>query len=109
MNTPSLARLQLSDYLPSDVQRVIWLDIDTIVRVDLTPLYQMHMENSFAAVGGCKFDFKWCVKEAGTGQMAKLVNLTEENMFNTGVLLIDLTKWGAPTTKYNVTGWGQEL
>ncbi|HDR1514996.1 TPA: glycosyltransferase family 8 protein, partial [Pasteurella multocida] len=39
------ARLKAVDYLPSDVNKIIYLDIDTLVFDDLTPLWETNIEN----------------------------------------------------------------
>ncbi|CAK0814456.1 unnamed protein product [Prorocentrum cordatum] len=43
------ARFYLHEMLPREVERVLWLDVDTIVKGDVGPLYRMRMTRPVAA------------------------------------------------------------
>lgn len=108
MRTPSVARLVLHEYLP-DVPRAIWLDIDTVVKADVGPLYDMHMDHALAAVPGDKWDFKWTVEKEGLGHMAKMFNISSDTYFNSGVVVMDLLRWRDEFWRRDIVGWGQRL
>lgn len=79
-----LARLLVDRLLPSSVDRILYLDGDTIVRSDLTDLWNT--------------DLKGCVLGASiepTVNRARkeALGLTGQHYFNSGVLLIDLKRW----------------
>lgn len=79
-----LARLLLDRYLPEDVERILYLDGDTIVIDSLRELWTMDMKG--CVLGGCI--------EATVNKKQKK-DLEMENLpyINAGVLLIDLKKW----------------
>lgn len=67
-------RLAIQDYLPSNVDRALYLDVDTIINQDLKYLFDLDMEGKCIAVCGGNADINKC-----------------EN-FNAGVILFDLSK-----------------
>lgn len=76
-------RLFFGQYIDKDVDRLLYLDCDTIVMDSLTELFAMPME----CVGGVVLDslgseYKHCLGYAD-----------EEPYFNAGVLLINVRKW----------------
>lgn len=87
------ARNYVQEYVPT-APRVIWLDVDTIVRDDLGQLYRMPMTQPVAAhptkeYSNISTQFpKWkCTTDLG------LEPGTQFKLFNTGVLLFDLAHW----------------
>jgi len=83
------ARLLISSIFPDGVHRALYLDADTLVLDDLSPLWEMDLEG--AVLGA--------VPDEGLGTEVRLGN---ENLaavpgvrdyFNAGVLLIDLARW----------------
>jgi lipopolysaccharide biosynthesis glycosyltransferase len=84
----SFARLLITDYLPQDVRRAVYLDADVLVRGDLAPLFTVELG---AAVVGAVRDF-------GIGTTAHEASGVRERVparpyFNSGVLVIDLPGW----------------
>ena len=67
-------RLELQDILPSEVERILYLDIDMIVCKDLAELYEMDLEDKYIAA--CGFSPR-C--ERG-------------DEFNAGMILFDIAK-----------------
>lgn len=78
----AFARLFLPELLPQDIDRVIWLDCDTIVVDSLGDLWKTELGGGTGAVRDCTSYFK---RKQGFGR--------EDWYFNTGVLLIDLEVW----------------
>lgn len=76
-------------YLFTDVDKILWLDSDLIIQSSLKPLYDMNIEQCFAAVGQCVND--------EFGQRAELkdrIGLPAEAVyFNSGVMLLNLKYW----------------
>ncbi|OOS00130.1 hypothetical protein B0186_07125 [Canicola haemoglobinophilus] len=82
------ARLKLDYYLPN-LDKVIYLDVDTLVLHDLTELWELNLENH--AIAACIDSYV----EYLNGYKYK-IGLNEDDIyFNAGVLLIDLIKFRA--------------
>ncbi|MDO4343736.1 MAG: glycosyltransferase family 8 protein [Eubacteriales bacterium] len=80
-----LARLLLAEYLPDDLERILYLDCDTIVHGSLRNLEDVSLENAaFAAVP------ELCMPPA---QKKALGLSPQDTYFNCGVLLIHLAYW----------------
>ena len=80
------ARLFLSEILPKELHRVIYLDCDLIVVDSLRPLWEYDLQE--AEIGA--------VEDCGSGDLAlyqRLKMTGKHPYFNAGVLLIDLNKW----------------
>ena len=77
-------RLFASDYLPSDIDRILYLDCDTVVINDLKELYNMDFEDNYyiAATHISKVLHKF--------NEIRLNIQEDEPYVNTGVLLINL-------------------
>lgn len=79
------ARLFLQSVLPQSVERVIYMDGDTVVRGDLMPLYRADIGDAF--VGGVIDPLISTAYKQRTG-----IPL-DEPYINAGVLLIPLSRW----------------
>ena len=79
-------RLLAAQLLPQDLDRALYLDPDTLVINPVQPLWQMDMQ-------GCLFA---AAAHTGKTELANNVNRlrlgTEQNYYNSGVLLIDLAR-----------------
>lgn len=75
-----------------DVERIIYLDVDTILQDDISKLWNLPLQNHIIAaaqdVGGT-FDCEW----GGVGNYAELGFAPDTMYFNSGVLIIDPKKW----------------
>ena len=80
-------RLFARNVLPSDVERVIYLDCDIVVRGSLEPLWQMDIDNY--ALGAVYQGMNFLTKE----DFKRLGIPEERGYFNAGVLLINLEYW----------------
>lgn len=74
-------RLLLTDYL-QEIDRVLYLDCDTVVTSSIRPLYEIDLEGN--AIGA--------VVDAGVSHSIK-EKLGVDSYFNSGVLIIDLEKF----------------
>lgn len=89
-NTPSLsyitsialARLFASDILPKDIDKILYLDADTLVISDISPLYNIELENNFAGL----------VHDLMPSNYYSIYHF-KNGYYNSGVILIDLKKW----------------
>lgn len=81
-------RLLASEYLPSDVRRILWLDADMIVRKPLDALYDADLEGNWAAACGYGPLMQQLIHDN-----AESIGLSDPDMyFNAGVMLYDLDK-----------------
>lgn len=83
-NSIVLARLILDKFLPEDVDKVLYLDGDTIVRGELKELWNTNLE-----------DYILAASIEPTVDRERKMNLGLEYLpyYNAGVLLINLKKW----------------
>lgn len=80
-----LARLVLTELLPDDVEKVLYLDGDTMVRASLKELWEMDMHGK--VIGAV-------VEPTANHSRKAVINLREEEPYcNAGVLLIDMVRW----------------
>jgi len=85
-------RYLLGEVIPESIERCMWLDTDLLVKSDLAEVYYQDLErNTIGAITdvsvGRRFDKD--VKK----RMRKLGILNSDRYFNSGVLLIDLSRW----------------
>ena len=80
----SYARLFLQEMLPESIERVLYLDCDTVVCDSLQSLFELDLGD--CCVGG--------VRDFISASLKKAVGLSEDATYiNAGVLLIDLQAW----------------
>ena len=88
-------RVWLGQVLPSEVERLLYLDCDVLVQGDITELWSLDMTDSLAAV-------VWDPAQRVEGFRKPLVEnghrfgfpfRWEDPYFNSGVLFVDLNKW----------------
>lgn len=93
LETPeNYVRYYLHKYLPG-VSRVLYIDVDTMVKGDISPMFQMRMDTPMAAALNWKYPtFEHYHKIVAKELRAELPEKTTP-VFNNGVLLIDLTRW----------------
>ncbi|XP_021906775.1 LOW QUALITY PROTEIN: probable galacturonosyltransferase-like 4 [Carica papaya] len=102
------ARIYLSDTLPDDVKRVIYLDSDLVVVDDIAKLWDVDLEKKvLAAPEYCHANFTkyftdlfWSAPElAGTFEGRRPC------YFNTGVMVVDVEKWRKGGYTMKVEEW----
>ena len=81
----TLARLLVGRILPEKVERALYVDCDTIVLDDLSPLFSLDMGRNYVGM----------VAEptATKGRRVQLALKDEQPYFNAGILLINLKLW----------------
>ena len=83
-NSIVLARLILDKFLPDTVDKVLYLDGDTIVRESLKELYDANIEDYVLAAS---------IEPTVDYERKKDLGLEKYPYYNAGVLLINLKKW----------------
>lgn len=78
------ARLFISSVLPDDLQRVLYLDCDTIINHSINELWNLDTQGKTIAALMDAFSSKY---------RANIELHTSDIMFNSGVMLVDLAKW----------------
>lgn len=99
-------RLLLASLLPADIERVIYLDCDMLVRHPIETLYETDMEGfPLAAVRDSLSPFIM-----GKRDMAQNRDLFDyaDPYFNSGMLLIDLPAWRSIDIKSKVAGFAEQ-
>jgi lipopolysaccharide biosynthesis glycosyltransferase len=100
LQTPAaFARLYLTEYLPATIPRALWLDTDTIIKNDVTPLFDRVMQHPIAAAYDQK-NFQEVYSEFVEAAEVSLhfrINWSER-IFNSGVLMVDLDRWRVDDT-----------
>ncbi|MBO5163341.1 MAG: glycosyltransferase family 8 protein [Ruminococcus sp.] len=77
-------RLFITELVPDDVDRVLYLDSDTLIEGDLTKLWNIDFKDNYIAG----------VDDCLSRRYAKLVDLPENGTYcNSGMLLMNLKKW----------------
>lgn len=78
------ARLFISELLPKEIERVLYLDCDIIVNKSLTELWNLNLNGKTIAA----------LMDAFSKYYRKNIELNDSDiMFNSGVMLIDLERW----------------
>lgn len=78
------SRLFIDDVLSKNVNKVLYLDCDTVITSSIKELWNIDLQNK--VVGA--------VKDAFSKYYRKVINLTKNDiMFNSGVMLINLKRW----------------
>ena len=87
-------RLQLFDILPSEVDRLLYLDVDMVINQSVSELYQMDMgDKKIAAVHDSKMRDENIVNSVNEYRDDAIVSLRERDAyFNAGMLLFDVSK-----------------
>lgn len=77
-------RLFITELVPEDVDRVLYLDSDTVIEGDLTELWNIDFKGNYIAG----------VDDCLSRRYAKLVDLQKNGTYcNSGMLLMNLKKW----------------
>lgn len=97
----ALARLFLARVLPEDIDRILYLDCDTVVLEDLSPLFSMDMQ-------GCPLGMVMepTVNKARRRQLGMA---DQQPYFNSGVLLVDLRTWRAEGTETTILHYYRDM
>jgi len=88
----SFYRLIISELLPNNVEKVIYLDCDLVVKGDLGQLWQSDIENSYMLATQDTW-IQYVSNPYGLLNYQELGIPSDLKYFNAGVLLINLKKW----------------
>ncbi len=78
------ARIFISDVYDNDIDRVLYLDCDTLIVSSIANLWNLSMQGNIVAA----------LKDAFSEMYRQNINLQKRDiMFNSGVMLIDLNQW----------------
>ena len=81
----AMSRLFIGELLPQDIDRVLYLDCDTVVSKELTGLWNTNLKENIIAAALEPTIYK---------EVLKYLGMDERNpYYNSGVLLIDLKAW----------------
>lgn len=90
INTPIVyARLFLTDIVPKDVERLIFIDSDMMVRADIAQLYELDLEGRALAAAPDPYRTGF---QTGRDLKPKRYYSTTDLFFNAGLLVIDTRK-----------------
>jgi lipopolysaccharide biosynthesis glycosyltransferase len=85
-------RLFMEDVLPNSQGRVLYLDVDVLVRRDLTPLWDLEIQdNVVAAVQSVHYPF--AATRGAVNDWRNLGLAPDARFFNAGMMLVDLERW----------------
>ena len=102
------ARIYLADILPSDVNRVIYLDSDIIVVDDISKLWEVDLgDKVVAAPEYCHANFTTYFSYAfwSDPRLSKTFQGRRPCYFNTGVMVLDVNKWKKEGYTQKVEEW----
>ena len=83
-NPVILARLVLDKFIPNNIDKIIYLDGDTIVRSNLTKLWETNLNEDIIGA---------CIEPTTDRKRKNALGLEKYPYYNSGVLLINLKKW----------------
>jgi lipopolysaccharide biosynthesis glycosyltransferase len=92
LSRASLYRLLLGDLLPDDIERVVYLDADTVVGQSLGPLADFALDDRMIVGAVSDAQAPWAAGPLGPPWQLLGLNPSSK-YFNSGVLLIDLARW----------------
>ncbi|CAI9768743.1 unnamed protein product [Fraxinus pennsylvanica] len=102
------ARIYLADILPSNVNRLIYLDSDLVTVDDIAKLWDVNLnEKVLAAPEYCHANFTIYFTEAfwSDPELAKTFQGRQPCYFNTGVMVVDMEKWRQGDYTQKVEDW----
>ena len=86
LSIASFFRLFIADFVPKEVEKIIYLDADLIINTDLHELYNIDIKKTIGGVDGL-FGKKW------TQKYLSEIDITITDYINSWVLLINLKRW----------------
>lgn len=88
-NYSAYFRLLLAQFLPKDLTRVLYMDVDMLAVRDISELFTINLENNILGAAVCSLESYYLDSKHGKNA----VLLKKEVRFNSGLMLIDLAKW----------------
>ncbi len=99
-------RVSLASLLPSDLDRVIYLDADTLVCRDLAPLFESEISN-YALMAVRDFRIPYVSAPLGLKNYQDLGISPDAPYFNSGVLLLNLNVWRKQNVEKKIVDYYQ--
>lgn len=102
------ARIYLADIIPSDVNRIIYLDSDLVMVDDIAKLWEVDLEkNVLAAPEYCHANFTKYFTDLfwSDHNLARTFDGKQPCYFNTGVMVVDVDKWRQGEYTQKVEEW----
>ncbi|RBW48118.1 glycosyltransferase family 8 protein [Marinobacter sp. F3R11] len=90
-------RINLPEYIPTDIERILYIDADTLVLGDLNELWQLDLKGHLVAA-----------VENLSPRACKDIGFPRTEYFNSGVLLIDLDGWRRESIHKQVTDYARK-
>ena len=92
-------RYLFADMLPETVTRLIYMDADIICKGDILPLWQLDLQGKVLAAA----------RDYGEDRSCDRIGLKNGRYFNSGVLLMDLTKWRQQKLAQKLFQWLEQV
>lgn len=92
VNLTTYHKLTLGEWLPSAVNRVIWLDADTVVLTDLALLWQLDLDRNLV-LAAQDILVPYVSSRFGIAAYRDFKLKPQARYFNAGVMLIDVDRW----------------
>ena len=92
-------RYLFGEMLPKEITKIIYMDADIICKGDILPLWQTDLQGK--VIGA--------VRDYGEDRSCGRIGLKNGRYFNSGVLLIDLTKWRHQKLTQQLFKWLDEV
>ena len=92
-------RYLFADMLPETVTRLIYMDADIICKGDILPLWQLDLQGKVLAAA----------RDYGEDRSCDRIGLKNGRYFNSGVLLMDLTKWRQQKLTQKLFQWLEQV
>jgi lipopolysaccharide biosynthesis glycosyltransferase len=84
-------RLLIENYLPLDIDKILYLDADVIIDGSIDELFSMNLNGN--AIGAVNHNITAEIANKDLITRLNLLGLESEKYFNAGVLLIDYQQW----------------
>lgn len=92
-------RYLFADMLPPEITKIIYLDADIICKGDILPLWQTDLQGKVLAAA----------RDYGEDRSCDRIGLKNGRYFNSGVLLMDLTKWRQQKLTQKLFQWLEQV
>lgn len=92
-------RYLFADLLPKSVKRLIYMDADIICKDDILPLWQLDLQGKVLAAA----------RDYGEDRSCDRIGLKNGRYFNSGVILMDLTKWRRQKLTQKLFRWLEQV
>ena len=92
-------RYLFGEMLPKEITKIIYMDADIICKGDILPLWQTDLQGK--VIGA--------VRDYGEDRSCGRIGLKNGRYFNSGVLLIDLTKWRHQKLTQQLFKWLEQV